>query len=321
MHLVGSAHGGVACAKKNLVPDRRWSSDGSYHAKPDKPVVFPDYLLMIAPDQYELLDFGGGRRLERFASMIVDRPCPVAAGLPQTDSWQQADLYYDAAKHQWSGVEPLPNSWSLRWESLSLTLEPTPAGQIGVFPEQHVNWQFIRDRLARRDRAKVLNLFGYTGASTLAAASGNAEVVHVDASKPVVAWARKNAQQSGFEDAPIRWIVEDAVKFVQREVKRSNRYDAIILDPPTYGHGPRKEAWKLSRDLFGLLQDCRALLTKNPAFFLLSCHTPGFGAAELSAALSTCIFGSCAASVKTRNLSLSCRDGRRLFAGHAAYWP
>ena len=277
---------------------------------------------MFDPDQYELLDFGNGRKLERFASVIVDRPCPVATDIPEADIGDQATLHFDAArKTKWMGADELPSTWRIRCDSLWFSLEPTPAGQVGVFPEQWINWQFIQKRLAKRDRARVLNLFAYTGGSTLAAAARNAEVVHVDASKPVVAWARKNADLSGLADAPIRWIVEDAVKFVAREVRRGNRYDGIILDPPTYGHGPKGEPWKLSRDLFDLLQNCRQLLADNPVFFLLSCHTPGFGQAELSAALSTCIFGSCGAGVQTRELSLACRDGRRLFAGHAAYWP
>ena len=277
---------------------------------------------MFDAEQYELLDFGNGRKLERISSVLVDRPCPIATSEKLSGTWKDANLFYrTTGKPKWRGVETLPANWQLRYESWVFHLEPTPAGQVGLFPEQQVNWQFIRRRLKSRKQSKVLNLFGYTGGSTIAAASSGAEVVHVDASKPVVSWARRNAESSSLADASIRWIVEDAAKFVRREVKRGNRYDAIILDPPTYGHGPKGEVWQLSRDLIDLLHDCKRLLSEQPAFFLLSCHTPGFGQAELSAALSTCLFGSCGAGVKTRSLSLSCRDGRRLFAGHAAYWP
>lgn len=277
---------------------------------------------MFETDQYELLDFGNHRKLERFGTVIVDRPCPVATRDPQGSAWAQASLRFDPTKKaKWHRVASVPSPWCIDFEASRFALEATPTGQVGIFPEQAVNWQFIKNKLARRESAKVLNLFAYTGGSTVAAALAGAEVVHVDAAKSVVTRARRNAELSGLADAPIRWIVEDVVKFVAREVKRGNRYDGIVLDPPSYGHGPKREEWKLTRDLFDLLSNCKQLLTEMPAFFLLSCHTPGFGPPELSAALSTCLFGSCGAGVQTRDLSLTTQDGRRLFAGHAAYWP
>ena len=280
---------------------------------------------MFDSNEYELVDFGDGRKLERIGGLLVDRPCPTAADeLTEREDWQ-ADLTYrksGQASGKWSvtGNAP-PDDWSVQFESNCFELAQTPSGQVGVFPEQAVNWSWITKKLRAQPKAKVLNLFAYTGGSTLAAAAAEAEVTHVDAAKSVVTWARRNAERSGLAAAPIRWIVEDAVKFVAREIKRGNRYDGIILDPPSYGHGPKREEWKLSRDLFELLGDCKQLLSEQPVLFLLSCHTPGFGAPELSAALSTCLFGSCGAGVKTRDLSLSTRDGRRLPAGHAAYWP
>ncbi len=277
---------------------------------------------MFSHTQYELLDFGNRRKLERFASIVVDRPCPAAVNAPNTELWETATSHFDAErKPKWRHAKQLPDSWHVQFEDQTFSLQSTPSGQVGIFPEQAVNWQFLKKKLATRDRPKLLNLFGYTGGSTIAAARAGAEVVHVDAAKPVVTWARRNAELSGLADAPIRWIVEDAVKFVAREVKRGNRYDGIVLDPPSYGHGPKGEEWKLTRDLFNLLSDCKQLLSEMPCLFLLSCHTPGFGAPELSAALSTCLFGSCGAGVKTRDLSLATSDSRRLFAGHAAYWP
>lgn len=278
---------------------------------------------MFDAEQYELVDFGGGRKLERFGGQLVDRPCPVATQSRATpELWSQATAKLSRAGEafRWQ-VSDSEDAWQLHWEDLNFELKTTDSGQVGVFPEQSVNWQWITKKLKARPSAKVLNLFGYTGGSTLAAARGGAQVVHVDAAKSVVNWARRNAELSGLAEAPIRWIVEDAVRFVAREIKRGNTYDGIILDPPSYGHGPKGESWKLSRDLFELLADCKHLLSKTPVLFLLSCHTPGFGPAELSASLSTCLFGSCGAGVQTRDLSLTTRSGRRLAAGHAAFWP
>lgn len=278
---------------------------------------------MILPEQYELLDFGGERRLERIGGVIVDRPCPAASKPREMQDWRQATSVFRPTpkRDDWAHSKPLLAEWQFSFEEVRLSLQATPSGQIGVFPEQIPNWQFIAKTLRRHENPKVLNLFGYTGASTLVAADAGAEVVHVDGAKSVVSWARRNAELSGLSEKPIRWIVEDAAKFVAREIKRGNHYDGIILDPPSYGHGPKGEEWKLTRDLFDLLGDCKTLLSPTPVLFLLSCHTPGFGAPELSAALSTCLFGSCGAGVKTRNLSLSTSEGRKLFAGHTAYWP
>lgn len=280
---------------------------------------------MMENQDYELLDFGQGKKLERFGDVVVERPCPAAESLPACAGAKASSVFSRNLSSQRAGkwthtVQP-PADWRVRFEDICLELSAKPTGQVGVFPEQQPNWQWIKRQLARRPGAKVLNLFAYTGASTIAAAAAGATVTHIDGAKSVVAWARRNAVHSGLESAPIRWIVEDAVKFVAREVKRGNRYDGIILDPPSYGHGPKGEEWKLSRDLFDLLGDCKQLLSPDPVLFLLSCHTPGFGAPELSAALSTCLFGSCGAGVKTRSLSLTTTGGRRLAAGHAAYWP
>lgn len=279
---------------------------------------------MFERNQYELVDFGDERKLERFGGILVSRPCPAATSPPTMSEWE-ADLRFvktgQGSQGKWLHEQRQPKHWSITYESQQFELNITDSGQVGIFPEQCTNWSWISKRLAGRPNVKVLNLFAYTGASTLAAAKFGAEVTHVDAAKSAVNWARRNAESSGLGDRSIRWLVEDAAKFVAREIKRGNRYDGIILDPPSYGHGPKREEWKLTRDLFGLLGDCKQLLSETPVLFLLSCHTPGFGAAELSAALSTCLFGSCGAGVKTRDLALSTVDGRRLAAGYAAYWP
>ena len=204
-----------------------------------------------------------------------------------------------------------------------LLLSPLPSGQVGVFPEQLANWNWIAKSVAKPQAAmlRVLNLFAYTGGSTLAAACAGAEVTHVDAAKSMVARARENAEASGLADAPIRWIVEDALKFCQREVKRGNQYDAVILDPPTYGHGPKGEAWSIKRDLLPLLNLCKQLTSGRLKFALCTCHTPGLGGAELSAYMSDGLFGHCGQPPQTGTLYLTTNDGRKLPSGTFARWP
>ena len=280
---------------------------------------------MLETSQYELLDFGTGRKLERFANLIVDRPCPAA----ETESvhhpklWRNANSKYHRRQNDghWEPDKFADQAWSLRWESLVFALKPTDFGHVGVFVEQSDNWAWIQRRVAALDQPKVLNLFGYTGGSTLAAAAAGAEVVHVDAAKNILKWARQNAELSGLSDAPIRWIAEDAAKFVQRELKRGNQYDAVILDPPSYGHGPKGEVWKIQRDLMSLLRSIGELTAERRCFLLLTCHSPGFGPAELQACLADAIFGSCSAGASGSNMYIKTKDGRSLPAGVMARWP
>jgi len=304
---------------------------------------------MFSPEAYQLLSFGNCRKLESFGGHVVDRPCPAATSSafdddgyldseseePDNSDLKQGlakpDLRFEGRTGKGSWLGEADSNWSCCYELTTDTviefeLAATLTGQVGVFPEQAANWDWLAKRCASYQKQwsrppKLLNLFAYTGGSTLAAAAMGAEVTHVDAAKSVVNWARRNAERSGLNDAPIRWIVEDTVKFVTRELKRGNQYDGVILDPPSYGHGPKREEWKLTRDLVELLDDCKSLLSDTPALFLLSCHTPGYGEPELSSALTTCMFGRCGAGVKTRSLDLIARDGMRLPAGHAAYWP
>ncbi|TWT47284.1 class I SAM-dependent methyltransferase [Botrimarina hoheduenensis] len=287
------------------------------------------------PD-YELIDFGTdglgrGRRLERFGTLVLDRPCPAADGVTKQrpDAWAAAVARYDGARATDGVWKPAPKKWAPAaacrvpiGQGLTLGLTPTPAGQIGIFPEQFINWRWMYDRLNRYERPlRVLNLFGYTGGSTLAAAAAGAQVTHVDASKPSVQLARDNAERSGMAAAPIRWIVEDAAAYCQRELKRASFYDAVILDPPSYGHGPKGEAWRLERDLPRLLELCRDLTAASRCLFLATCHTPGIGPAELSAYLSDAIVGDCSAPPASGRLWLSTPEGRRLESGVFARWP
>ncbi|MCG8585599.1 MAG: class I SAM-dependent methyltransferase [Pirellulales bacterium] len=281
---------------------------------------------MFTPDQYQLLDFGRGRRLERFGEIVLDRPCPVAEHEPVADeaAWRSADARYERQDDQgeWLTEHDLPERWVIQHESNSLELKRTPFGHVGLFAEQAENWDWIARRVAAADRPlKVLNLFAYTGGSTLAAASAGAEVTHVDAAKNVVAWARRNAEHSGLADAPIRWITDDATKFVKRELRREAQYDAVILDPPSYGHGARGEVWRLTRHLPRLLELCGKLTAESRALLLLTCHTPGVGAAELEAYLADAIFGHCGAGVRARALEVTSADGRQLPSGIVARWP
>jgi 23S rRNA (cytosine1962-C5)-methyltransferase len=203
-----------------------------------------------------------------------------------------------------------------------LQLDALPSGQVGVFPEQRENWEWLGRQVARAkanaehaQRLRVLNLFAYTGASTLAAAAAGAEVVHIDAAQNIVDRARENAALSGLADRPIRWIAEDALKFCRREVKRGNKYDAVILDPPSYGHGPKREPWKIGEHLLPLLQLCGALTAEHRAFVIVTCHSPGIGPAELAAYLSDGLFGHCGQPPATGDLFLETADGRRLPSG------
>ncbi len=284
--------------------------------------------------EYELLDFGDARKLERFGAWVLDRPCPAATGIrPRLthNAWTGVTARYDGERAADGAWSPAPERWPNRAIELNvpvvadrafrMQLEPLPSGQIGVFPEQWPLWSWLAARCAATPPLNVLNLFAYTGGSTLAAASGGAKVVHVDAARSVVDRARRNAAAASLADHGIRWIVEDAAKFCRREVKRGNRYDAVILDPPTYGHGPKGEEWLVKRDLLPLLELCGELVERRPKFVLVTCHTPGIGLAELSAYLADGMFGHCGQPPRTGDLTLETADGRRLPSGVFARWP
>ena len=206
---------------------------------------------MFSPDQYELLDLGSGRKLERFGDFVLDRPSPAAEGYRPSDPrlWVTAAARYQRTtgeRGRWTKRDELPDAWTITYHDTKLTIKLTPFGHVGLFAEQQENWRWIDEQCRQfKQPPRVLNLFAYTGGSTLAAAHAGAEVVHIDAAKNVVHWARQNAELSGLVNAPIRWIAEDASKFVEREVRRGNRYQGIILDPPSYGHGPKGERWKI----------------------------------------------------------------------------
>ncbi len=232
---------------------------------------------------YELLDSGDNEKLERFGAYVLRRPDPQALWqkhLPAS-AWSEAHLTFaqEGEKGHWFAREDnsVPLSWNCEIEGISFVVRPTAFKHVGVFPEHSDNWQFIRNTIANAGRKiSVLNLFGYTGAATLAAASAGATVCHVDASKTAVTWARENAQASGLADAPIRWIVDDARKFIAREIKRGNFYDAIIMDPPAFGRGADGEVWKIERDFLSLLDLCKQVLSPTPLFVILNGYAAGY---------------------------------------------
>ncbi len=294
---------------------------------------------MSSSMQYALLDFGDGRRLERFGDFVLDRPCPAAETVKRADPdlWLQADARFEGReneKGQWTDRRPLPQRWTVSYGPLRFELKRTDFGHLGLFSEQAENWNWLAEqsRLSASqettEKLKILNLFAYTGGSTLAAAAAGAEVVHVDAAKNVVAWARRNAELSGLADAPIRWIAEDAVKFVKRELKRGNHYDAVVLDPPSYGHGPRGEVWRLSEHLPRLLSLCGELTAGRAALLLLTCHTPGYDAETLSEMVKEefCSISAASASADSASsleavpLSIRAADGRELPSGTVIRW-
>ena len=233
-------------------------------------------------DGYELVDSGQGRKLERFGDVTLARPCSQALWRPAkpASEWARADASFDREEgNRWHGRSNLPKRWSIETAGIRFKLGGTDFGHLGIFPEQRAQWRWIRSRVAeaaaRGRRPSVLNLFAYSGGSTMAAALGGAEVCHLDASKGMVEWARENAALNGLSDSPVRWIVDDARKFMRRELRRGRRYDAVILDPPTFGRGAAGEMYKIERDLKDTLDLARELLSESPLFVLFSSHTPG----------------------------------------------
>ncbi len=231
---------------------------------------------------YALLDSGGFQRLERFGPVVLSRPCAQAVwhpALPKHE-WQQATAtFFRDGGNQWRGRDRLPESWAINVDGTRFQLSSTDFGHLGIFPEQRDQWRRIREvctayQTQHHRAPRVLNLFAYSGGSTLAAAHAGAEVCHVDASKGMVEWARQNAALNQLQDRPVRWIVDDVSKFLERELRRERRYDLIILDPPSYGRGAKGEVFKIENDLPKLLALLAKLMSDQPLGVLLSCHTP-----------------------------------------------
>lgn len=230
---------------------------------------------------YEVIDTGGGEKLERWGDVILRRPDPqIIWPLKQeTNEWRQVHGHYHRSSSgggSWDMKKPIPERWTIGYENLKFHIKPTSFKHTGLFPEQAANWSWMMDKIKNAGRPiSVLNLFAYTGGATVAAAYAGASVVHVDAAKGMVQWAKENVQLSGLADRPVRFITDDVFKFVQREERRGNRYDAIIMDPPSYGRGPNGETWKLEQNLYPFLKSCMNILSDNPLFLLINSYTTG----------------------------------------------
>ncbi len=230
---------------------------------------------------YELIDTSRGERLERWGDILLIRPDPqILWDTPRRDPrWKQAHARYHRSNTgggQWERLRPIPDSWQITYGELTFALKPMGFKHTGLFPEQAVNWDAMAGFIRQAGRPiRVLNLFGYTGGATLACLAAGAHVTHVDASKGMVSWGRENAVASGLADRPMRWLVDDCGKFVQRELRRGNTYDGILMDPPSYGRGPGGEVWKLEEQIYPLVADCVKLLSDTPLFFLINSYTTG----------------------------------------------
>ena len=230
---------------------------------------------------YELIDASSGERLERWGDIILIRPDPqIIWNTPKKNPlWRKAHARYHRSSSgggQWEVMKKIPDVWQVRYKSLTFNIKPMGFKHTGLFPEQAVNWDDMAEMIRSANRPiKVLNLFAYTGGATLACLAAGANVCHVDASKGMTQWARENAASSGLDKLPQRWIVDDCIKFVQREIRRGNRYDAIIMDPPSYGRGPGGEVWKLEEQVYSLVELCSNVLTDSPLFFNINSYTTG----------------------------------------------
>lgn len=241
---------------------------------------------------YEVLDTSNGEKLERWGKYLLIRPDPqVIWDTPRIQKgWKAPNGHYHRSSKgggEWEFFQ-LPEQWTISYQSLTFNLKPFSFKHTGLFPEQAANWDWFGRKIQEAGRpVKVLNLFAYTGGATLAAAAAGASVTHVDASKGMVAWAKENARSSGLQDAPIRWLVDDCVKFVEREIRRGNQYDAIIMDPPSYGRGPKGEIWKIEDSIYPFIRLCANLLSEQPLFFLVNSYTTGLAPSVLTYMLST----------------------------------
>ncbi len=276
---------------------------------------------------YEVIDCSDGEKLERWGKYILLRPDPqVLWSTPKKNpNWNKLNGHYHRSNKgggEWEFFS-LPKQWTINYRDLTFNLKPFSFKHTGLFPEQAANWDWFSKIIKESGRkdVKVLNLFAYTGGATCAAAKAGAAVTHVDASKGMVTWAKENAVSSGLSDAPIRWIVDDCVKFVEREIRRGNKYDAIIMDPPSYGRGPKGEIWKIEEKIHPFIQLCSKLLSDKPLFFLVNSYTTGLAPAVLTYMISTEVKARYGGHVISDEIGLPVSDtGLVLPCGAAGRW-
>lgn len=277
-------------------------------------------------NDYEVLDTSNGEKLERWGDYLLIRPDPqVIWNTPRTHSgWKSPNAHYHRSAKgggEWEFIN-LPDEWSIKYQNLTFRLKPFSFKHTGLFPEQAVNWDWFSGLIKNSGRPiKVLNLFAYTGGATLSAAAAGAAVTHVDASKGMVGWAKENAAASGLSDAPIRWLVDDCTKFVEREIRRGNHYDGIIMDPPSYGRGPKGEIWKMEENIWPFLELVVKLLSDDPLFFLINSYTTGLQPAVLSYMMNTAITRRAGGRVEAAEIGLPVtKSGLILPCGASGRW-
>ena len=277
-------------------------------------------------EDYEVLDTGDGEKLERWGDIILRRPDPQTIW-PKADEglWKRAQARYHRSERgggEWEFLKKLPERWTVSHEGLRFYVRPTGFKHTGLFPEQAANWIWMSDLIRKSGRKdlKILNLFGYTGGATLACAAAGAHVTHVDAAKGMVQWAKENRELCRLPEDRFRWIVEDALRFVQRELRRGNSYDGILMDPPSYGRGPSGEVWKLENELYGLIDTCAKALSEEPLFFLINSYTTGFQASVLSNMLEKCVTPRFGGRVDSEELCLPVTTGGVLPCGASGRW-
>ena len=275
---------------------------------------------------YELLDCGDGEKLERWGRQILVRPDPQAIweAPRRSSAWQNPDARYlrsNTGGGHWERRK-LPEQWTVQYGELTFNVKPMNFKHTGLFPEQAVNWDFVMEKIRRAGRPiQVLNLFAYTGGATVACAAAGASVCHVDAAKGMVAWAKENARSSGLADAPIRWIVDDCAKFVEREIRRGRRYNAIIMDPPSYGRGPSGEVWKLEQNLYPFVKLCAGVLSDDPLFVILNSYTTGLAPSVLGYILNLLVSGTYGGHTECAELGLPVTEtGMALPCGATGRW-
>ena len=276
---------------------------------------------------YKLLDATDGYRLESWGGVILVRPDPQIVWKFEKKSpmWEKANAVYHRSSKgggEWEYRKKFPAEWNIKYDNMTFKVTPTGFKHTGIFPEQATNWDEYAKMIAKEGRElNILNLFGYTGGATLACAAAGAKVCHVDASKGVVAWGKENAQLSGLSDKPIRWIVDDCIKFVQREIRRGNKYDGIIMDPPSYGRGPNGEVWKLEENIFQLLELCSQILSDDPLFVAVNSYTTGVSPSVMEYMLDVMMRDKYKGTVSAQEIGLTVQStGMALPCGSTAFW-
>ncbi len=275
---------------------------------------------------YEIIDTSNGEKLERWKDVILIRPDPqVIWDTPRTAEWKKANAHYirsSSGGGKWDEYSMKKKEWTIDYKGLKFKISPTGFKHTGLFPEQAVNWDYMSEKIKNANRpVKVLNLFAYTGGATLACAKAGAMVCHVDASKGMVSWARDNAKLSKLEDRPIRWIVDDCIKFVQREIRRGNKYDGIIMDPPSYGRGPNGEVWKLEDNIYQLMELCSQLLSDDPLFVAVNSYTTGVSPSSMEYMLNALVKPRFGGVVTADEIGLTVQaTGSALACGSTAFW-